>query len=192
MAAPVEALARLLEVPDRLEIRYAIGGSAASSAHGIPRTTLDIDLVVDLQPGQIDGFAAELGREFYIDAASMRDAFTKGRSANIIHLATAWKFDLFPLRGDEYSRTEFGRRTFREISPDGRNVMECAVASAEDTILRKLEWYRPGGENSERQWNDLLGVCRTAKDRLDVAYLRQWAGYLKVEYLLENLLAESG
>jgi hypothetical protein len=66
------------------------------------------------------------------------------------------------------------------------------VASAEDTVLRKLEWYRPGGENSERQWNDLLGVCRTAKDRLDVAYLRQWAVHLKVEYLLENLLAESG
>lgn len=192
MARPSEALARLLEVLDRMEIRYAIGGSVASSAHGIPRTTLDVDLVVDLPLDQIDDLTKELGPDFYADAELMREAFARNRPANLIHLGSGWKFDLFPLRADEYSRTEFGRRVFREIRPDEGKPIECAVASAEDTILRKLEWYRAGGETSERQWNDLLGICMTARGQLDFVYMRRWAARLKVEDLLERLLMESG
>jgi hypothetical protein len=120
MSAPAEACARLLEVLDRMEIPYAVGGSVASSAHGIPRTTLDIDLVVDFKRDQIDAFAAELQPDFYADAAMIREAFVLGRAVNLIHLRTAWKFDLFPLKKDEYSRTEFARRSFREVRPDGR------------------------------------------------------------------------
>jgi hypothetical protein len=131
------------------------------------RTTLDVDIVVDLRPEQIDAFAAELGREFYADSAMIRESFARGRAANVIHLGSAWKFDLFPLRTDDYSRTEFGRRSFREIRPDGGAAIECAVASAEDTILRKLEWYRAGGHVSERQWSDLRGLFAAARKQLD-------------------------
>jgi hypothetical protein len=186
------AFSRLLEVLDLLEVAYHVGGSVASSAHGLPRTTLDVDLVVDLRPEQIDAFAAELADEFYVDAATIREAFSRGRSANLIHLRTAWKFDLFPLKSDDYSRTAFGRRTFREVRPDGRETVECAVATPEDTILRKLEWYRAGGEVSERQWSDLRGICGALKGRLDLNYLRRWAAELKVLDLLETLLAEFG
>lgn len=192
MSTPIEAFARLLEVLDRMEVPYEVGGSVASSAHGIPRTTLDIDLVVDLRRDQIDVFAAELRPDFYADTAMIREAFALGRAANLIHLGTAWKFDLFPLQKDEYSRTEFARRSFREVRPDGGAAIECAVASAEDTVLRKLEWYRAGGETSERQWNDLRDVCRTAGKQLEVPYLRRWAGHLGVDELLERLLAECG
>src|SRR5438045_2649573 len=107
MASPAEALNCLLEALDRMEIPYAVAGSVASSFHGIPRTTLDIDLVVDMKPDQIDDFTAQLRGEFYADADLIREAFIRGRAANLIHLASAWKFDLFPLRADEYSRTEF-------------------------------------------------------------------------------------
>jgi hypothetical protein len=96
-------LVRLIEVLDRLGIAYQIGGSVASSAHGIPRTTLDVDLVVDMAPGLIDDFASELNLDFYADAALIRESFARGRAANLIHFATAWKFDLFPLQRDEYS-----------------------------------------------------------------------------------------
>jgi hypothetical protein len=75
----------------------------------------------------------------------------------------------------------------RSLGPD---PIECAVASAEDTILRKLEWYRARGETSERQWNDLRGVLRVSGDMLDRDYLRTWAKYLKVDDLLERLLNE--
>ncbi len=191
MQPPSKPLVRLIEVLDRLEIGYQIGGSLASSAHGIPRTTLDVDLVVDLPPELIDDFASELKQDFYADAALIRESFARGRAANLIHYATAWKFDLFPLQQDEYSRIAFARRSFREIRPDGGDAIECSVASAEDTILRKLEWYRAGDESSERQWNDLLGVCRTAKERLDSTYLRDWAAQIGLDDLLERLFAES-
>jgi hypothetical protein len=191
MGTPAEAFARLLEALDRLEVPYEVGGSVASSAHGTPRTTLDIDLVVDLRSDQIDAFVAELGDEFYADAGIIREAFARGRAANLIHMGTAWKFDLFPLQNDEYSRMEFSRRSFREIRPDGREAIECVVASAEDTILRKLEWYRAGGESSERQWNDVVGICRAVGAKLDLAYLARWAANLKVEDLLNTLLAQA-
>src|SRR5277367_984487 len=135
MRTPGDAFVRLLEVLDQLEIPYAVAGSVASSAHGIPRTTLDIDLVVDMSTDKIDDFASELSREFYADAGLIRESFSRGRAANLIHFESAWKFDLFPLRKDEYSGVEFGRRSFREIKADGVQTIECCVASAEDTIL---------------------------------------------------------
>ncbi len=191
MSIPAEAVARLLEVLDRMEIRYQVGGSVASSSHGVPRTTLNIDLVVDLQPEQIEAFVAELKGEFYADADFIRESFEHGRAANLIHLGTAWKFDLFPLGQDAYSQTAIGRRSLREVRPDGRESIECAVATPEDTILRKLEWYRAGGETSERQWHDLLGVCEAVRNGLDTGYLRKWARELRVDDLLENLLTDS-
>lgn len=192
MESPSEAFAALLEVLDRMEIGYEVVGSVASSVHGIPRTSLDIDLVVDIGPDQIDEFAAALKGVFFADADQMREAFSRGRSANLIHLRTAWKFDLFPHANDEYSRTEFARRTHREIRPDGIHPIECAVMSAEDTILRKLEWYRAGNETSERQWNDLRGMFRSAGRQLDTGYLRRWAVHLKIGDLLQLLLVEFG
>ena len=66
------------------------------------------------------------------------------------------------------------------------------VATAEDTILAKLEWYRMGGGVSERQWRDVLGVMKVQADRLDLAYLRQWADQLNVSDLLERALTEAG
>jgi hypothetical protein len=182
VSTPAEALARLLEVLDRMEVRYQVGGSVASSSHGVPRTTLDIDLVVDLQPEQIEAFVAELKEEFYADPVFIKESFEHGRAANLIHLRTAWKFDLFPLGQDAYSQMAMRRRCFRE---------GCAVATPEDTILRKLEWYRAGGETSERQWGDLLGVCQAVRNGLDTAYLRKWARELGVDDLLENLLTEA-
>lgn len=190
MVSPSDGLVRLLSVLDRMEISYSIGGSVASSTHGLPRTTMDVDLVANLRPDQIDEFSAALQGEFYVDAQTIRDAFARGRSFNLIHNASAYKFDIFPLREDVYSRTAFGRRRFTEVRALGPQPIECAVASPEDTMLRKLEWYRAGGETSERQWNDLRGILRVSGPVLDYAYLREWAKFLKVDDLLEELLGE--
>jgi hypothetical protein len=190
MENPAEAFTHLLGVLDRMEIGYEVVGSVASSAHGIPRTSLDIDLVVDIRPEQIEEFAAALQGEFYADADQITEAFARKRAANLIHLRTAWKFDLFPHGRDEYSRMEFSRRAWREIRPDGVHTIECAVMSPEDLILRKLEWYRAGGENSERQWNDLRGMCKTKGKQLDMGYLRQWSARLRIDDLLQQLLGE--
>ena len=190
MATPAEGFSRLLAVLDRMEIRYYVGGSVASSAHGIPRTTMDLDLVASLSLAQVDEFASLLQPDFYADAAMMHDALMRGRSFNLIHYSSAYKFDVFPPRHDEYSQQEFARRKFTQIQSLGPEPIECAVATAEDTILRKLEWYRAGGETSERQWNDLRGVLKVSGAQLDRRYLHQWARYLKVDDLLDRLLAE--
>jgi hypothetical protein len=115
MATPADALRQVLAALDRMEVAYSIGGSVASSEHGIPRTTLDVDLVVDLKASQIDEFTALLKDGFYADAGLIRESFLHQRAANVIHYATGYKFDLFPPGDDDYSRIEFQRRAFREI-----------------------------------------------------------------------------
>jgi len=188
-SSPVDALARVLAVLEQLEIAYSIGGSVASSTHGIPRLTNDVDLAVAMSIDQIDEFCALLSKDFYADSALIRESFAHGRPANLIHYASGYKFDLFPHQNDAFSEREFERRVYRQVSALGETI-ECAVSSAEDVILRKLQWYRLGGESSEKQWNDLRGVVRTQGDRLDATYLRQWAPLLKVDDLLERLLGE--
>jgi len=187
---PAEAFAELLEILDKMEIPYAVSGSVASSVHGIPRTTMDVDLVADIHPDQVKDFAALPHPRFYADALAIADSLNRGRSFNVIHLASAYKFDIFPLRKDSYSQASFARRRFAEVRALGPEPLVCAIAAPEDTILRKLEWYRAGGETSERQWSDLRGVMRVSGDTLDRDYLLKWAQYLKVDDLLERLLRE--
>jgi hypothetical protein len=180
----------VLDVLDRMEIPYLVGGSVASSIHGIARPTMDADIVADFRPDQAEEFAALLQPDFYADAPTIREALSRKRSFNVIHYATTFKIDVFPLRNDEYSRLSFVRRRFEESHSFGLEPIEWAVASAEDTILRKLEWYRAAGETSDRQWNDLRGILKVSGPRLDQAYLRRWAVHLKVDDLLDQLLRE--
>src|SRR5262249_22646886 len=144
------------------EIAYLVGGSVASSIHGISRPTMDVDLVADLQPSQVTEFCELLRSEFYLDPETIRASLKTGRPFNIIHLASSFKVDIFPLRADAYSQTEFSRRQFEQSYSFGSEPVECAVATPEDVILRKLEWYRAGGEASERQWSDLRGVLKVS------------------------------
>lgn len=189
MKTQADGFKRILEVLDLLEIRYQVVGSLASSMHGIPRATMDVDLVVNLRPDQIEEFAAKLKADFYADPEMIKEALGRQRSFNLIHYASAFKLDIFPLLEDEYSQTQFGRRQFAETTSLG-DPIECAVATAEDTILNKLRWYRTGGETSERQWNDLRGILQVSGSRLDLAYLNTWAPRLGMADLLERLLHE--
>lgn len=190
MQTHADAFKRVLEVLDLLEIPYQVVGSLASSVHGIPRATMDIDLVANLRADQVDEFAAKLKADFYADPEMMKEALARGRSFNLIHYASSFKFDIFPLQSDEYSQTQFRRRRFTETRLLGDHPIECALATAEDTILNKLRWYRAGGETSERQWNDLRGVVQISGGLLDLGYLNSWAARLGVADLLERLLRE--
>lgn len=190
MASTSDAIQRVLQVLDQVGVPYLIGGSVASSIHGISRPTMDVDLVADLKPNQVEELAAALEPDFYADRQMILEALAIGRSFSLIHYATTFKVDVFPLKPDDYSRVSFARRRYEESHSFGSTPIECAVASPEDTILRKLEWYRAGGESSERQWNDLRGVLKVNRIKLDLPYLREWAPHLNVADLLERLLAE--
>lgn len=188
MTNPAAGFRRLLAVLDRLDIPYMVGGSLASSIHGIVRATQDVDLVADIRMEHVDRLAAELKAEFYADPEMMRQALRAGRMFNIIHYTSSYKFDIFPLSRDAYQEAQFARRTIVEYCFEGE-ALTFYVASPEDTILTKLAWYRAGNEVSERQWSDVLDVVRVKRGLLDLVYLRKWAAPLGVEDLLEQALA---
>jgi hypothetical protein len=185
-----QALHALVEALGRSAIPYMIGGSMASGIHGVYRTSLDVDLVADIHPGQIAHFVRELGGGFYADADMMGDALESQRSFNLIHFASSYKFDLFPLSSDPFQQSQFSRREMKEVAIGGA-ALAMPVATAEDTLLMKLVWYRSGGEVSERQWNDVRGIVAVQQQRLDREYLHTWAAYLKVTDLLEAALSRA-
>jgi hypothetical protein len=190
MTGPSDGFKRVLETLDRLKIPYMVGGSLASSIHGIVRSTRDIDLVADIKMEHIAPLAAELSGEFYADPEMMRQALQQGRMFNLIHHASSYKFDFYPLSRKPYDQAQFARRATAEFSLDGREALTFYVASPEDTILSKLVWYRAGNQVSERQWSDVIDVVRVKRNLLDLPYLRQWAASLGVADLLEEALRQ--
>jgi hypothetical protein len=185
----IEAVTPLLKIFEEVGIRYYAGGSVASSVHGIPRYTQDVDLVAELRPDQIEEIAARAAPAFYVDTGQMRDALRYGRSFNVIHFGTSFKIDVFPLQNDSFHLGELVRSEKRTWAVDGENGLSIQVASAEDTILEKLAWYKRGGETSDRQWSDVLGIATTRS--LHWNWLREWAPKLGVADLLERLHAEA-
>jgi hypothetical protein len=164
-----------------------VGGSVASSSHGIPRSTNDIDIVADIRQEHISRFVSELAGAFYADPDTMHEALHHERSFNLIHFASGAKFDIFPVARNRYAEVQIERSVPQKVP--GLNIL-CPVASAEDTILAKLIWYRAGGEQSDQQWNDLRGVRSVQGSRLDRTYMQDWAQQLKVDDLLKRLMSE--
>ena len=182
----LQIVLRIVDVLEELGVRYHFGGSWASSIHGVPRQTQDLDLVVDLSHSAVPILVSRLGGEFYLDEERIRLAIQKRSSFNLIHLATGFKIDMF-LRGPgEFDRLELERSGPQRIGAGEERVV--FVKSAEDTLRRKLQWYRLGGETSERQWTDALGIVKEQGDRLDREHMRRWAGDLGVSDLLERVL----
>jgi hypothetical protein len=193
MNAPgiLQALEPVVEAFEGLGIRYQIGGSVASSAYGIARATLDVDLVADLNELPIHSFVEALRDAYYIDEDRVSDAVRRRSSFNVIHLATMIKIDVFVLKSRPYDRVAFGRARMENLGED-EATRRYYVASPEDVILNKLDWYRQGGGVSERQWNDVLGILKVQQSSLDREYLRHWAEELGLPDLLQRALQDSG
>jgi hypothetical protein len=185
----LEVLRRVTSKLEELKIPYMVSGSAASSFHAFVRTTQDGDLVVALAPDQVGAFVSAFAPEFYLDRASIRRAIQMGGSFNLIHLESSLKIDFFPLRKRRFSQEEFSRREPRLLLEE--SIAPAYVATAEDTILSKLEWFRAGGEVSENQWRDVLGILKVQAGRLNLSYLNQWAIELSVKDLLEKAFEDA-
>lgn len=172
---------------DTAGVGYFLGGSLASSLQGEPRATNDIDIVAALGERDVPTFTAALGPDFDVGEESLREAARTKGSWNIFHLPTAIKVDVFILRDAEFDQSEFARRQRVDIHP-GETL---SVKSVEDTILRKLLWFRQGGEVSTNHWRDVTQVLRVAGAALDTTYVNAWAQRLGIGDLLARALAEA-
>lgn len=188
-SGPLQVALSVARALDRCGVRYVVGGSLASSVSGEPRSTLDVDLVVAIGAADVDPLLAALGDDFHADAQALHRAVRQRSSANLFHRATSTKVDLFVLGGSPLDQQALDRRVRLHVATNPDRFLY--VYTPEDILLQKLRWYRRGGEVSDRQWRDVLGIVAVQGDDLDDAYLRRGARLLVVTDLLERVLREA-
>jgi len=179
-------LERIVERLRAAGIPHMLAGSFASTYHGTPRTTQDIDLVIDPSHEALERFVAGLPpSEFYVSVDAAREALAGHTQFNVIDVTTGWKIDLIVRRDRAFSVEEFRRR-----QPARLFEATVDVASAEDTVIAKLEWARLG--ESERQLRDVAGIIAVQAGALDREYVERWAGELRLLDLWRRALALAG
>lgn len=186
--APV--LRSVLRIFDQFGIGYAIGGSIASSMHGIGRMTRDADVSVEpfpaLEAAVIAAFDPDV---FYVSGVAVREAVRSRESFNIIHPESGFKIDVFVLKMEPFEQSAFSRRQFVTFADEPEQPV--AFYTSEDVVLFKLRWFRLGGESSDQQWSDILGILRTQSTRLDATYLDQWSTTIGVADLWARARGEA-
>jgi hypothetical protein len=185
---PIEVTIKVTHVLESLGVPYLIGGSLASTLYGMVRTTQDSDIVAEMRLEHLEPFVLALQDDFYMDDEMIAESIQRHSSFNIIHRESMFKVDVFIPRPSPFLQSQLARvqkQTFLFESE-----VSAKFCSPEDIILAKLEWYRLGGEVSERQWRDILGVLKTRAGELDLGYMRKWANDLQVYNLLERALLE--
>jgi hypothetical protein len=183
---PIQAAVIVVRVLEKLDIPYFIGGSFASILYGIVRTTQDADIIADMSIEHVKPFVKQLRSDFYIDEVMIRNAIQQRGGFNILHRESIFKIDIFIPHNRPFEKSQFQRAIRKPLIE--AHEEQAVIASAEDILLAKLEWYRLGGEISERQWRDALGIFTMQKENLDMDYLQYWAGKINVTDLLELLL----
>ena len=197
IADPIELAQKIASILLPLNIPYVVGGSVASSLLGENRSTQDLDLVIDLEAGTAQRLIDAMSGEFYISESAVTEAIANSRTApressfNVIYLPSMEKVDIFVMSSDDpFSASVMSRRQLYPVS--GLQEEGIYIYSPEDIVLQKLSWYKliPGG--SQKQWRDVLGVLKVQGERLDRAYLNQWAVTLQLTDLLSGALLQSG
>jgi hypothetical protein len=158
---------------DQARIPYMLAGSFASTLHGRPRSTQDVDLVIDPTEAALRAFVASIPDDrAYVDLYAALEALRARDMFNVIDMETGWKADLILRKARPFSALEFERR--RPIHWDGLTI---TVASPEDVVISKLEWCRRSG-GSKTQIDDVAGVVAAAGADLDLAYIERWVDEL--------------
>jgi len=182
----LSALQTIQATFDSLQIRYFIGGSVASSFHGAMRSTMDVDIVAELSLEHIPPILAAVANEYYASESAIRSAIQRRSSFNLIHLPTSFEVDVFVGRGRRFDESSFARSTISRLGTTD-NGIDVPIASVEDILFAKLEWYRVGNEVSERQWDDVTRLVKLNRDNLDWSYLESVADEIGVGDLLNRL-----
>lgn len=192
MSNPQEimVLADFVGILEQLGIAYIVGGSLASSVYGAVRFTQDADLTVEPFENKAQKFLQLLKPGYYVSKDAVSNALRQRSSFNVIHFETAFKIDIFVRKDTAFEKQLLTRQKLLKLS----NTLEksFSIVSPEDIILLKMLWYRDSNFTSERQWADVIGVLKVQAGKLDLQYLKKWAGILGVSELLEKALSEAG
>jgi len=167
--------------------RYAITGSIASSIHGEPFDSRDVDICMYMTELGARRLHTLLPPRFYRDPDTLAAAARNHAMANLIDAVTGWKIDLCVLSDTPFYQSVLDRRIQMPFGVAGNLLW---VVTPEDIILMKLEWRRDS--RSVKQWDNALSVVRLQGVRLDFQYLRLWAGRLGLMADLEALFVQGG
>ncbi|MBV6506143.1 MAG: hypothetical protein ILNGONEN_01714 [Syntrophorhabdaceae bacterium] len=188
---PANELQIIVSVTKRLEalkIPHFIQGGIASIIYGEERLTNDADIVIRSLPFHIQRFVQAFENDFVVSVEAVQDALNKHYAFNIIHIETAFKIDFYPVTdADEMEISAFARRQAHDIGAG-----EIWLASAEDVVLAKLHWFRKGGEVSEKQWRDILGILKVQGSKIDFTYLEPMAARFGLADLLQRAREDAG
>lgn len=177
--APGAAIRKVVEAFEQMNVSWFLTGSIASSLHGLPRSTNDLDIVMALSPSAVGNLVERLGDGYFADEVMIRQAILKRQSCNLIWLETMMKIDLMPPRF-AFDGEAMQRRVKATIDEGQGATLSVMVASAEDTILAKLFWYQAGGQTSQRQVSDIRGIVSVQGSRLEQTYLDKWIEVLEL------------
>lgn len=163
-----DLLSRLVPALESARVPYMLTGSVASSAHGVPRSTRDLDIVIAPTRAQLMALIGQFpSSHYYADEQQALEALANRSQFNVIDLASGWKIDFIIAEDSEHGRNAMQRRKRIEVA--GNAVY---VASPEDVIIAKLRWAKQGG--SDRQLQDVAGIAGMQGSNLDLAYVERW------------------
>jgi hypothetical protein len=189
MTSVGDAFALLRSALERAGVRYAIGGSWASTAFGEPRFTNGVDILADFNRESLTQFLGSLPKTFYASPEVALKAIRLGRPFNVIHMLNVLKFDFFPAGAFPLGMQELDRAVL--LKGTALSESPAPFVTPEDILLAKLYWFKSGAEVSEVQWRDIQGIVRSCGATLDRGSLEVSADKLQVAGLLEKALAET-
>jgi hypothetical protein len=168
-------LGPLVALLEAAGIPYMVAGSFASTFHGVARATQDLDVVVDPDGAALDAFLGALDPDrYYVDPDTAREALRRRSQFNVIDMATGWKADLIIRKARRFSIEELARRQPAELLGT-----RTYVATAEDSIIAKLEWAKQS--DSTRQLRDVAGIVAMRGDALDLEHVERWVQELGLQ-----------
>lgn len=181
MIGPLDVLQDVISHLKKTDTEYFLVGSLASMYYGKPRFTNDIDLVVEIKSHQILNFSKVFdSNEYYVPPLEiLQDEVVRGGSFNLIHHKSGIKIDIVLRKNTSFSRSEFSRKKEIQITPH----LKAFIATAEDVIIKKLDYYREGG--SEKHINDIREIL--AETKVDQNYIAHWIEQLGLKSYWEKL-----